>query len=154
MNAQCPQCGVIVGRELLFELGDATVCPNCIEAYKQGLREGVPPPTRRSSPVGIASFVLSLIGGLGLFAIFGYAGYVEVSTPGGLDENSFQAVAIGLSFFFAMFLEFLAFVLGLVGLLQKNTSRLFAGLGLGLSVAGALLAVSLMVIGVLAEGQG
>ncbi len=87
----------------------------------------------RSSGFGIASFIVSLIAGLGELATFTAAGVAEATTPGGLDENSTLALVIGLSVFAFVGLTLLGFVLGLVSLLQADRSRTFGVIGLVLS---------------------
>ena len=43
------------------------------------------PTELKHSGVGIASFVLSLLSGIGLFVLFGVAGYMESQSPGGMS---------------------------------------------------------------------
>lgn len=101
--------------------------------------------------VGIASFILSLISGFMLLVLVVIAGVMEASSPEGMDEESMEAIAVGLGLIGFMFGSFLAFVLGVVGLFQSQRKKLFAILGMlfgGLPLFGVL---GLMVIGLAAD---
>jgi hypothetical protein len=98
-------------------------------------------PRIRHSGVGIASFVIGLFAAVATLAIIAYAGYVEVSTPGGMDEKSPVAMLIGVLIFAAGGLLLLGIMLGGAGLFQSDRRKLFAWLGLlvnGFVLAGAV----------------
>jgi hypothetical protein len=105
------------------------------------------PAELKHAGVGIASFILSLICGAMLLVMVVIAGVMQASTPGGMDEESAEAVALGLGLIGFMFGSFLAVVLGVIGLFQSKRKKLFAILGLlfgGFALFGVL---GLMVIG-------
>ncbi len=105
----------------------------------------------RHSGFGIASFVLSLVAGFSMFVVVVIAGYVETTSPGGMDEESTVAMLVGLSIIGLFMLQLLALVLGFVGVFQSNRQKVFPILGIvfaGLSILGVGF---LMVIGLLAE---
>lgn len=105
------------------------------------------PAELKHTGVGIASFILSLISGFMLFVLVVIAGVMESSSPDGLDEESTEAIVVGLGLIGFMFGSFLAFVLGIVGLCQGQRKKLFAILGMllgGMTLFGVL---GLMVIG-------
>lgn len=112
------------------------------------LPHGEPP--LKHSGLGIASFALVVFFGLLLMGMFGYAGFLEATTPGGVDEESPQAIFAGIVMIFSVFMVFVAMVLGFIGLFIGRRKRLFAGLGLGLGGALVLLTVGLLVVGSLA----
>ncbi|SDU32630.1 hypothetical protein [Halopseudomonas salegens] len=83
----------------------------------------------KHSGIGIASFITSIVSTLSLFILIIIAGVMEVSTPGGLDEDSLAAAVIGLLLFFFLGGALVAFGLGVGGLLQKERKKIFAILG-------------------------
>jgi hypothetical protein len=101
----------------------------------------------KHSGLGIASFILSIICGLLIFLLIGAAGVIEASQPGGMDEESPQAVAIGLALFFFLFLALVAFGLGLGGLFQGNRKRIFAVLGMVFSAMILMGTIGIIAIG-------
>ena len=74
--------------------------------------EPISSPVLGQSGLGIASLILSVISGVGLFFIVVVAGIIETSTPGGMDVNSAEAMLIGLSLFGFIFTALLALGLG------------------------------------------
>jgi len=101
----------------------------------------------RHSGLGIASFILSLVAALCLFALLGVAGYLEISTPGGVSEESPLAVGIGLLLFLFLGLAFVALCLGIAGLVEKRRRRILAGLGTLFSAFALISAIAVMLIG-------
>jgi hypothetical protein len=101
----------------------------------------------KHSGLGIASFILSILTGVGAFVLVVVAGVVEASTPGGMDENSAVAVVIGLGIIGVTILEILALGLGVAGLLQSNRTKILAVLGVLFSTAALLGMAALFVIG-------
>ena len=95
-------------------------------------------PPRRHSPVGVVSFVLSVMSGLALFGLVVAATVMAAREQGRveaqpLDENSPQLVLIGLVFALSLFGAFVGLGLGVGGLFQNSHKRLFAILGLCLN---------------------
>lgn len=108
-----------------------------------------PVPEKHSGP-GIASFIISLVASMAMFVLIGIAGVLEVSTPGGMDEDSPAAVLIGLCMFLLLGLELLAAGLGVAGVLQQARRRVFAVLGLVISTGTMLFTLFLMMVGLMA----
>jgi hypothetical protein len=103
----------------------------------------------RHSGLGIASFILSLVVGCFLFLLVVTAGVMEVSTPGGMDENSPLTVVLGLLIIGGMFAALVAFALGVAGLFQPSRAKVFAVLGAvfsALTIAGVGV---VMIVGIL-----
>ena len=99
------------------------------------------------SRLGIASFVMSVLVGMSMFAMFVVAGIMEASSPGGIQEESAQAVILGLVVFGLLFLDLLALSLGIAGLCERNRRKLFAVLGLCISLTIGLGTVGLIALG-------
>ena len=104
----------------------------------------------KHSGLGIASFAVCIVAGLIEFAAVAAAGVIEVSTPGGMDENSPVAILIGLALLGGLAIAMLGMGLGIAGLLQRR-KKAFAVLG----VIGGIVVVcgvgSLFAIGMMAE---
>ncbi len=103
----------------------------------------------RHSGLGIASFILSLGGGIVLFLLVVLAGYAEINTPGGLDEGAPMAVLLGLGIIGAGLLEMVALALGVAGIVQHGRRRVLAILGVVFACGALLGTAGLMVIGAL-----
>ncbi|MSP60075.1 MAG: hypothetical protein EXR72_06975 [Myxococcales bacterium] len=91
----------------------------------------MPEAQRKHSGLGIASFVISLIAGPGMFIVIAAGGLMAASAPGGeLDEKSGAAIGIGLAIFGGMFVALIGAGLGIAGAVAKDRRRVFAVLGL------------------------
>ena len=106
---------------------------------------------QKHSGIGIASFVISIVAGILIFIVLGIAGSLEASTPGGIDENSTEAVMIGLAIIGLLFLNVLSVGLGIGGLLQKERKKIFAILGTVFSSFLILSVIGLMVLGTMVQ---
>ena len=104
----------------------------------------------KHSGVGIASFTVSIIGSLLMFLLFMIAGAIQLSTPGGVDENSPAAMVIGLMLFLLMFALLVALGLGIGALCQSDRKRLFGVLGTIFSAVSLLLTLILLAVGLVA----
>ena len=102
---------------------------------------------RKSSGLGISSFVLAILSGISAMVLIGVAGYIEASTPGGMDEESPAAILVGLCLFAIVGMCLLGFCLGIAALFQSNRSKVFAILGLLFSLVVILGIVGLAVLG-------
>jgi len=111
------------------------------------------PTERKHSGVGIASFVLSVLSGVSLFALFGVAGYMELQSPGGMSEDDPTTMLLGVALIGAGMTQFLAFILGAVGLFQANRKKIFAILGTIFSLLAILTFGGLMVLGFVIQAQ-
>ena len=104
----------------------------------------------KHSGVGIASFIVSIVGSLLMFLLFVIAGAIQLSTPGGVDENSPAAMVIGLMLFLLMFALLVALGLGIGALCQSDRKRLFGVLGTIFSAVSLLLTLILLAVGLAA----
>ena len=104
----------------------------------------------KHSGVGIASFTVSIIGSLLMLLLFMIAGAIQLSTPGGVDENSPAAMVIGLMLFLLMFALLVALGLGIGALCQSDRKRLFGVLGTIFSAVSLLLTLILLAVGLVA----
>jgi hypothetical protein len=101
----------------------------------------LPPPAGHSGR-GIASFVTAVASGLFMFITLAVAGALETASPTGLDEDSGEAMFIGLLIFLFLATSLVALGLGISGLMQRGRKTVFATLGTviaSLTVAGTLL---------------
>lgn len=112
------------------------------------------PTELKHSGVGIASFVLSLLSGVSLFALFGVAAYMASQSPGGMSEDDPTAMLLGFALIGAGMAQFLAVILGVVGLFQANRKKIFAILGTIFSLLAILSFGGLMVLGIVIQARG
>lgn len=89
--------------------------------------------TPKHSGLGISSFVLSLVVGLATFALFTAGAVLQNATPGGVHEESPEAIVLGLLLMVTLAGCLVSFALGVAGLFQENRNRTFAILGTILS---------------------
>lgn len=108
-------------------------------------------PALKHSGLGIASFVLSLITGLGEFLGIGLAGTVTAANPNVTDETSQVFMWIGSLVCGGLVLNILGVILGIVGLVQPGQKKVFSTLGLIFNVILVLGIALLMIIGVAAS---
>ena len=101
------------------------------------------------SRFGIASLSISIASALGLFILFLIAGIIEASSPGGMNEESIEAMLIGLFLFGFVGLDLVAIGLGIAGIFQKTRQRVLAVLGTVIALATEIITISLMTIGLL-----
>ena len=102
-------------------------------------------PREGHSKLGIASFVIAIVGGL-LFLTLGVSlGYMELNTPGGIDETSKAVILMGLGIILALFILLISLGLGIGGLIQKECKKIFSVLGVVFSFF-TLLVLSIIMI--------
>ena len=102
---------------------------------------------QKHSGIGIASFVMSLVFGLGMLVIMVIAAMMEASTPGGMNQESPEAMAVGLAVIGCLLMVAIGGILGVVGVLQKDRNKLFAILGLVLNGLVLLGTVAIIAVG-------
>lgn len=85
---------------------------------------------RKHSIPGIISTAIGIIAGAGIFTLFAVAGYIQVSTPGGVREDSPITIVIGLVAIGLLILFLTGIILGVVGVFQSNKKKMFSVLGL------------------------
>jgi hypothetical protein len=102
----------------------------------------------RNTRLGVASFVISVVAGALFFVACGYMVYLELITPGALQDNSSsKTVLLGLSLIGLFLLELLAVGLGIAGILQKESKKSLAVLGTVFSGVAILLFVAAVILG-------
>ena len=102
---------------------------------------------KKHSGLGIASFITSIAAAIFTFILLVIAGVTGASTPGGIDEESIEAVIIGLFLFAFLFLCLIALGLGIAGLIQKDRNKIFAILGTIFSAVTSVGTISIVIIG-------
>lgn len=123
--------------------------------FSPGSRETNPPGGRdeasgRSgqSLLGIFSFILALLAGLGVLILVVISGVLEVRSPGSISGGtSGTAVAIGLLIILCALTDLAAAGLGIAGVIQRRRKRVFAVLGVVLSVLTLLGFLVLILVG-------
>lgn len=104
-------------------------------------------PAPRHSGLGIASFIVSLVAGALMLLLIGIAAMMEVSQPGGLDENSPAAIMLGLLLIVIFMTQLVALGLGIGGLVQTGSKKVFAALGTIFAAATFLGGLLLVLVG-------
>ena len=105
----------------------------------------------KHSGLAIASFIISIAAAFLIFTTIVIAGFMETQTPGGLDENETVTGVIGLAIIGLMLLDVLAFVLGIAGLVQRDSKKVLAVLGIIFSGITLLGTLGLIVLGLSME---
>lgn len=101
----------------------------------------------KHSGLGIASFVLSIVSLVLIFGLLIVAGVLEATTPGGMNEESVEAIVVGLLLFAFIGTALIATGLGIAGLCQKQRKKIFAILGTIFSLVTVVSTVSLISFG-------
>jgi hypothetical protein len=107
------------------------------------------PPEMKHSGFGIASFIIAIAAGVLEFILIGVASVLEATTPGGLDEESPEAILLGLGMIGGLCAAMLGVGLGLAGIGQRRRNKVFAVLGLVSGIVVFVGVLSLIVIGML-----
>jgi hypothetical protein len=107
------------------------------------------PNALRHSGLGIASVVIGAIGALTVFATVIVAGYLEMSTPGGMDEDSPVVTMLGLVVCTGCLTAMIGAGLAAGGLFQPNRNRVLPIIGLVINGVIILTVMVLMVVGLM-----
>ena len=78
------------------------------------------------------------------------AGVMEAKTQGGIDEESMQALLIGMMMYAFLGLAMVALGLGIAGLAQKEHRKIFALLGTLFSVVAIINTLLILFVGLMA----
>jgi hypothetical protein len=97
-----------------------------------------PQPVRRHSSFGIAAFLVSWFP---LCIMLGYLGYVYTYLSDLISWTINLPVTIIVVISSGCLLSLCAFILGVIALFQKNRKKVFAFLGIALSLMGFVLAI-------------
>lgn len=104
-------------------------------------------PALKHSGLGLTSFILSILCGLVMFILVMNAGVLEAKSPNGMDEESPEAIVLGLLMMGDVALILMAFVRGLVAIFQKDRKQLFSILGMTFAGLTVLAFVGLLIVG-------
>ncbi len=129
----------------------APYAPPSLESRTPPLWPEMVPPQRTHSILGIVSLFCSLLASIGLITTIGLAGFIEVNTPGGIDEAENTAIILGLTMFGFLFLAFISLGLGVGALCQSDRRKLFPILGIVFSALVIVITIALMGIGMSME---
>jgi hypothetical protein len=104
---------------------------------------------QKHSGLGITAFIGSLVASILGFLTVIVSGVIELSTPGGMSENSIEAVLIGLFLVITLFLGFVSLGLGIGAAFLKERKKIFAILAIVFSSTTILALLILILIGIL-----
>lgn len=102
---------------------------------------------QKHSGLGVAAFVTSLAMGIAIFVVLVVAGMMQVSTPGGLQDESTSAMVVGLFIILFLGLDVVAAGLGIAGLMQRDRRKVFAVLGVIFATTTILGTLFLIILG-------
>jgi hypothetical protein len=94
--------------------------------------------------LGIASLLISIITAIGLFTVTIFAGVIESNSYRGMNEESADAIILGLFIFGFGFLDLLALDFGIAGIFQKTRARIISIIGTIVSSSTLIITVSLI----------
>ena len=102
---------------------------------------------QKHSGFGIASFIISLLTGMGLCLAIAILTFLEYKDPGLLDRETMISNLLGLVIIAGIAVDLVAIGLGLAGLLHKNHKKIFAILGTIFAALGVVGITALIVFG-------
>jgi hypothetical protein len=102
------------------------------------------------SGLGIVSLAIAVVVGAAEIVLLVIAGILESQTPGGIDENSPEAIILGLLLIGGMVVSLVGGVLAAVALVQGMRSKVFPILGLALNAMIILGMIGIIIIGLVA----
>lgn len=105
------------------------------------------PVARPHSKFGIASFIMGLIVMVGMLALFVVAGMMALRANGQINEESPEAIALGLGIIGGCFLALIGVIFAIVGLVNPSKAKVFSVLGLVFNGLVLLGVIGMMVIG-------
>ena len=105
-------------------------------------------PQDKNSKIGIASFVLLLLGIADGVIVIGYSMYLGATGQGDLEAGEFKVIMLGFGVLLSIVLLMVSFVLGVIGLFQSQHRRTFAILGTSISAVFILVLAGLVWIGI------
>lgn len=106
-----------------------------------------PDPKTAQSTAGLWSFIVAIVAFLGTVVVMVVAGYLEMNVEGGVGADPAVAAMVGFAALACVALYLLGFVLGLVGVMQRDKRRTLAGIGLGLNAVFVAVLCGLIWIG-------
>jgi len=101
------------------------------------------------SGLGVSSFIIACIGAISMLAFIVAAAVIESSSPNGMDEDSAQAVMLGLGMIGTALVMLLSAGLGIASICQSTKKRLFGILGLCMSVGVVAIFLLLLIVGLM-----
>lgn len=107
--------------------------------------------SNKNSVLGIISFIISLVAGISLIGLLAVSVAMESINQGNVEKDTSKSFILGLLLICILFLEFIAFGLGIGGLFQKNSKKLLAILGIVFSSMTVLAFCALVVIGMMSS---
>jgi len=106
----------------------------------------------KHSRFGIASFITSIFGAI-LIVLFVTAAIIQSSGSEEPDPKSTAIIIMRLLFYFSVFVDFIALVLGIIGLCSKDKKKIFALLGTIFSSVAIFIAIIIIIVGLIANAN-
>ena len=104
----------------------------------------------KHSRFGIASFILALVAGVFEFILIAIAGVLSAQAGSELDENSPEAMLIGLGVLGGFAVNLISLGLAIAGLCERRRNKVFAILGLVINILLVVGVCGLAAIGTMA----
>lgn len=106
----------------------------------------------KHSRFGIASFITSIFGAI-LIVLFVTAAIIQSSGSEEPDPKSTAIIIMRLLFYFSVFVDFIALVLGIIGLCSKDKKKIFALLGTIFSSVAIFIAIIIIIVSLIANAN-
>lgn len=104
----------------------------------------MPPPEKKHSKLGIASFIIAIV--MGIIAFVSVIAAVFASHSD-IDDNELSLALVGLIIIGTAMAQIVGVILGIIGLTQKNTKKVFSILGLIFNLMAVFSIGFLMILG-------
>jgi len=107
----------------------------------------------KHSRFGIASFITSISAAISIALVYAIAVIMQSSGPEDGDSASTVIIIMTLLFYFLIFVDFIALVLGIVGLCSKDKKKIFALLGTIFSSVTIFISIIIIMIDLVANAN-
>ena len=107
----------------------------------------------KHSRFGIASFITSISAAISIALVYAIAVIMQSSGPEEGDSASTVIIIMTLLFYFLIFVDFIALVLGIVGLCSKDKKKIFALLGTIFSSVTIFISIIIIMIDLVANAN-
>lgn len=106
------------------------------------------PAQKKHSGPGIASFVLSILGGLFIVTAIVSAAVMSTANNKAFADDSTETIILGFTIIGLLVMDLIALTLGIVGLCQSDRKKIFAALGSLFSFTIGVGIIGLIAIGI------
>jgi len=103
------------------------------------------------SVLGMVSLGIAVVVGIGEMILLAIAGIMESRTPEGIDEDSKEAMILGVLLIGGVIVSLVGSILAVAGLVQEGRSKVLPVLGLGFNGMIILGVIAIIIIGALSD---